>query len=81
MFPTNIHWYRFFTRMTTGNLLMKSRRFMFTFLKFCGIVSNIDDSILIQLLKQNTNTSKKYIEHLSNEALMTLTISNNKLNL
>ena len=60
---------------------MKSRRFTFTFLKFCGIVSNIDDSILNQLLKQNTNTSKKYIEHLSNEALMTLTISNNKLNL
>jgi uncharacterized protein YpiB (UPF0302 family) len=54
---------------------------MFTSLKFCGIVSNIDDSILIQLHKQNTNTSKKYIEHLSNEALMTLTISNNKLNL
>jgi hypothetical protein len=54
---------------------------MFTSLKFCGIVSNIDDSILIQLLKQNTNTSKKYTEHLSNEALMTLTISNNKLNL
>jgi hypothetical protein len=54
---------------------------MFTFLKFCGIVSNLDDSILIQLLKQSTNTSKKYIEHLSNEALMTLTISNNKLNL
>jgi hypothetical protein len=60
---------------------MKSRRFTFTFLKFCGIVSNLDDSILIQLLKQSTNTSKKYIEHLSNEALMTLTISNNKLNL
>jgi len=84
MLPTNIHRYRFFTGMTTGNLLMKSRRFMFSFLKFSGKVSKLDDSILIQLLKQNKNTSKKYIEvhyEKCNEALMTLTTSNNKHNL
>ncbi|KAL9343878.1 hypothetical protein Peur_064309 [Populus x canadensis] len=62
MLPTNIHRHQFFTGMTTGNLLMKSRRFMFSFLKFSGKFSKLDNSILIQLLKQNKNTSKKYIE-------------------